>query len=103
MKSYFAKIRENTAGMKGREKADYVLTYYWYHILGFAAALGLVLFLIIHFGFRQAPPVFTCVLVNQDINFARDQELEEAFAKASKLPADRLEIDSDFNLSYGDT
>ena len=74
MKSYFAKIRENTAGMNGREKADYVLTYYWYHILGFAAALGLVLFLIIHFGFRQAPPVFTCVLVNQDINFARDQE-----------------------------
>ncbi len=101
MKGFFAKIRENTAGMTGREKAEYIGAYYWYHILGLAAALGLVLFLILHFGFREAPPAFTCVLVNQDINFARDQKLGEDFARAAGLSADQVEVDSDFNLSYG--
>ena len=72
MRHYIREIRENTAGMSPRDKAEYILTYYWYHILGIAAAAGLVLFLIIHFGFREAPPLFTCAMVNQEINYERD-------------------------------
>ena len=34
MKHYFEEIRQNTAGMKRIDKAEYILTYYWYHILG---------------------------------------------------------------------
>ena len=102
MRSFLAQIRKNTANMNGREKAEYVLAYYWYHMLGAAAAVCLILFLIMHFGFPKERPVFTCALVNQDINFARDMELEAAFAKRSELPADLLEVDSDFNISYGD-
>lgn len=103
MRNYIREIRENTAGMQRQEKAEYILTYYWYHILGLAAAVGLVLFLIIHFGFREAPPLFTCVMVNQEINFARDEEMEEGFAGMSGIDKERLEINSDFNISYKDT
>lgn len=103
MRHYIRKIRENTAGMSVRNKVEYILTYYWYHILGIAAAVGLVLFLIIHFGFREAPPLFTCAMVNQEINYERDGELEKAFSEASGIDPDRMDINSDFNISYGDT
>lgn len=102
MKNYMMEIRENTAGMTRQEKAEYILTYYWYHILGILAAAGLVLFLIIHFGFREEPPVFTCAMVNQEINFARDEEMEKDFAGVSGIDKERMEINSDFNISYKD-
>ena len=103
MRHYIREIRENTAGMSPRDKAEYILTYYWYHILGIAAAAGLVLFLIIHFGFREAPPLFTCAMVNQEINYERDGELEKDFSEASGIDPDWMDINSDFNISYGDT
>ena len=103
MRHYIREIRENTSGMSPRDKAEYILTYYWYHILGVAAAAGLVLFLIIHFGFREAPPLFTCAMVNQEINYERDGELEKDFSEASGIDPDRMDINSDFNISYGDT
>ena len=103
MRHYIREIRENTAGMSPRDKAEYILTYYWYHILGVAAAAGLVLFLIIHFGFREAPPLFTCAMVNQEINYERDGELEKDFSEASGIDPDWMDINSDFNISYGDT
>ena len=103
MRHYIREIRENTAGMSPRGKAEYILTYYWYHILGIAAAVGLVLFLIIHFGFREDPPLFTCAMVNQEINYERDGKLEEDFSEASGIDPDRMDINSDFNISYGDT
>ena len=33
MGHYIREIRKNTAGMNRREKGEYILTYYWYHIL----------------------------------------------------------------------
>ena len=103
MRDQIRKIRENTAGMQRQEKAEYILTYYWYHILGLIAAAGLVLFLIIHFGFREDAPLFTCVMVNQEINFTRDEEMEEDFAGVSGIDKERMEINSDYNISYKDT
>lgn len=103
MRHYIREIRGNTAGMSPRDKTEYILTYYWYHILGVAAAAGLVLFLIIHFGFREAPPLFTCAMVNQEINYERDGELEKDFSEASGIDPDRMDINSDFSISYGDT
>ncbi|HJB33768.1 MAG TPA: hypothetical protein H9775_04370 [Candidatus Blautia merdipullorum] len=101
MKHYIREIREHTAGMDWRERAEYILTYYWYHILGMAAAVCLILFLIIHFGFREEPPLFTCALVNQEINFTRDEEIEKDFSADSGIDEGRMEINSDFNIAYG--
>ena len=83
MRHYIREIRKNTVGMSRREKAEYILTYYWYHILGVVAAVCLILFLIIHFGFREEPPLFTLVLVNKENNFDRDGQMEESFSEAS--------------------
>ena len=102
MGHYIREIRKNTAGMNRREKGEYILTYYWYHILGMIGAICLILFLIIHFGFREAPPLFTCALVNQEINFTRDEEIEKDFSAVSGIDEKRMEINSDFNIAYGD-
>ena len=103
MKDYIREIRKNTEGMTGKEKAEYILTYYWYHILGIVAAVGLILFLIIHLGFREEPPLFTCVMVNQKIDQSRDAQMESDFADSSGIEEERIVFDSDFNISYGDT
>src|SRR5699024_2646979 len=65
------------------------------------AAECLILFLIIHFGFREEPPLFTCALVNQEINFTRDEEIEKDFSADSGIDEGRMEINSDFNIAYG--
>lgn len=103
MNRYFENIRERTKYMTGRQRAEYVLTYYWYHILGIIACLALLVFLIVHFAFKEEKPEFTCVMVNQAIDYERDDKMEKAFSKAGGIDAKLLEMDSDYNISYGDT
>ncbi len=93
-------LREKTADMNGREKFDYIVTYYWYHILGVLAAVSFLVFLIIHFGFGNQRPEFTCVLVNQNIDYARDERIRDAFAKEAEREPERIVIDSDYQISY---
>ena len=84
MGGIFQKIKENTDGMSGKEKLSYILTYYWYHLLGIVAVLGLIVFLVVHFAFPEEKPLFTCALVNQRIDSSRDQKLAEDFAESVK-------------------
>ena len=95
-------IQTKTAKMTKGEAFAYVMTYYWYHILGIVAVIGIVIFLPVHFIFGNKKPVFTCVMVNQEISYTRDASLAEAFAAFAGVQSDRINIDSDFNLSYGD-
>lgn len=95
-------IYRNTEGMNSRDKWAYILTYYWYHLLGIFAFIFLTIFLIVHFAFGMEKPAFTCVLVNQDINHSRDEEIAEALAEETQSDVDDIVIDSDFNISYGD-
>lgn len=95
-------IKSNTSTMTKEEKAEYIITYYWPHILGAFAIVVLLVFLPVHFVFGNQKPEFTLVMVNQDINPQRDKQIAEAFAKESKISQKRINIDSDFNLSYGD-
>lgn len=95
-------IHIKTEGMNFRERCEYVITYYWYHLLGIFTFIFLTVFLIVHFAFGMDKPVFTCVLVNQDINHSRDEKIAEAFAEETESDADEIVIDSDFNISYGD-
>lgn len=101
MKNYVKEIRQKTSGMSGKDKWSYIFTYYWYHILGLAASVGLVLFLAVHILTGMKHPEFTCVLVNQAIDYERDAAMEEAFAAFTEVQSDKIEMDSDYNLSYG--
>ena len=95
-------IKSNTSTMSKEQKVDYIITYYWPHILGTFAIIALLIFLPVHFVFGNQKPEFTLVRVNQDINPQRDKKITKAFAKESKISQKRINIDSDFNLSYGD-
>ena len=103
MGGIFQKIRENTEGMSGKEKMSYILTYYWYHLLGIVAVLGLIVFLIVHFAFPEEKPLFTCALVNQRIDSSRDQKLAEDFAEYVDLSQKQVVFDSDYIVSYNET
>lgn len=102
MRGYIKDIREKTRGMRAREKAEYVRMYYWYHILGIAAVIALLVFGITHFAFGTERPQFTFVMVNQPIDNERDKLLGEELAGKLSLENDRVVVDSDFHISYGD-
>ncbi|MGN0400062.1 MAG: hypothetical protein ACI4EO_08055 [Blautia sp.] len=101
LKEWAEDIRTKTKDMNGREKAEYVLTYYWYHILLGALFLGLVLLLIYHMGWGKREKEFSLVLVNQEVNSARDQALAEKFSRYSGIDVKKIMIDSNYLISYG--
>lgn len=98
---YLKEIQKKTEGMSRRQRLEYIGTYYWYHILGVCAAVFLVLFLAVHVLCGRKQPEFTCVMVNQEIDWKRDEALEEAFARTLGLNPRQVEMDSNFNFSYG--
>lgn len=95
-------IRKNTAGMEKRQKAEYILTYYWYHILFLFLGAGLLLLLVRHVFFGEPDKEFTCVLVNQRVDYERDEALARDFAEESGIAAERILVDSDYVFSYED-
>ncbi len=103
MGSLFGKIKENTKDMNRKETLQYIVTYYWYHILGVLAVLGLLIFLVVHFAFPEEKPLFKCALINQKIDSDRDAELAEAFSKSSGIDGKRIVFDSDYIISYKQT
>lgn len=106
VKYHVKEIQTKTAGMSEKDRISYIITYYWYHILGLLTGIGLLIFLILHSigvltGAEHAD--FTCVLVNQKINNQRDEEIRQSFAAAVGMDAEKIMIDSDYNISYGET
>lgn len=93
-------IKEQTKDMDTKGKLEYIRTYYWYHILGICAFAGLVIFLVFHFAFPEEKPLFTCALVNQQIDQDRDESLENNFAENSGLSKKQIVFDSDYVISY---
>lgn len=107
MKQWIEKIRDDilskTKDMSREQAAEYVLTYYWYHMLLGALALGLALLLIYHAGWgRNRKPEFSCVIVNQEVDFTRDAGIAEDFSGFSGIGTKKLSIDSDYLISYED-
>lgn len=96
----FRDIREKTENMSKRETAAYVLTYYWYHILAVCSIIALIVLFITHYTIGNQKPVFTCVLVNQEMDSGRDGLVRETFSEYAGLPVRRVVIDSDYNFSY---
>lgn len=91
------KIRDD---MTKKQRAEYIFTYYKWHILGICAGVGLIIFLIVHFAFPDKEPLFSCALINQRIDYDRDDGLESDFSNYSGIDLDRIDIDSDYNISY---
>lgn len=103
MKRYIQEIRDRTADMTPAQKTEYIVTYYWYHILGICAVLALLIFLIVHFGFGEKEQYFNMVLINQPIDYARDEEMGQAFlAYLGGYEGGPVDISSDYNFSYGE-
>lgn len=102
MKKYIEDLWEKTSGMTRKEKSAYILTYYWYHILGILAIIALILLFALHYGFGNEKPVFTCILVNQDVEASQTDEIAEAFAQNYDMPREQVVISSDYMFSYGD-
>ncbi len=103
MGKYVEDIKEKTKDMDKKETVSYILTYYWYHILGIILVIALILLFGGHYLFGNRKPVFTCVMVNQRIDDLRDQSIADSFALAAGLPPKRVVIDSDYNFSYDQT
>ncbi len=93
-------IKKNTSHMNREQTMEYIFTYYWYHILLTVLAIFLMILLIRHLFFQEPKKEFQCVLVNQEVNYKRDQELLENFSKTSGISGDRLLFDSDYLFSY---
>lgn len=102
MRKWIADIREKTADMDREQTLQYIAGYYWYHILIGCMVLGLIILVIYHVGFGDRKKEFTCVIVNQEIDYARDQELAEQFGGYSGIGTEEILIDSDYQISYGD-
>lgn len=103
MKKWIEDIRTKTKEMTREQAVEYVLMYYWYHILLGTIALGLVILLVYHVGWgKNRKPDFTCVIINQEVDFSRDTEITEDFSAFSGIKAKKLSIDSDYLISYGD-
>lgn len=93
-------IQDKTGQMDKDQKLEYIFTYYWYHILIAAIGLGIFVLLIYHIFFGEKPKEFTCVMVNQAIDYERDERLLEDFAADSGILAERISIDSNYVFSY---
>lgn len=95
-------IKVKTRDMDRDAKVEYVMNYYWYHILLGALMMALFILCIYHVTWGRKKTDFSMVIVNQEINFARDEELGDAFAEFSGLSAKHVQVDSDYMISYGD-
>lgn len=102
MKKWITDIRVKTKDMNREQALEYIAGYYWYHILIACILLGLILLLIYHIGWGNRKKEFSCVLVNQEIDFARDEELAKEFGSFCGLGAEQILINSDYQISYGE-
>ncbi len=93
-------IREKTADMDREQKLAYIGTYYWYHILFGVVGLLLVVLLIRHLFFGEPPKEFTFIMVNQAIDFQRDERLLQDFSAVSGIEEKRMTVDSNYVFSY---
>lgn len=96
-------IKAKTSAMDRKEAFSYILTYYWYHILGIVLAAALILLFTGHYLFGNQKPIFTCVMVNQRMDDDRDQRIAKSFADAAGLPEKQVVVDSNYHFSYDQT
>lgn len=100
IRGVFSDIREKTEQMDRGQRLEYIVAYYWYHILFVAAGLGFAFLFIRHLFFGEPPKELICVMVNQAVDYERDERLGEDFSKISGIESELVSIDSDYVFSY---
>lgn len=102
MKKWITDIREKTRDMDREHTLEYIRNYYWYHILIGCIILGLIVLLVYHIGWGERKKEFSCVLVNQAVDYERDEKIAEDFGNFAGIDPGKILIDSDYHISYGD-
>lgn len=102
MKNWAEDIKTKTKNMNRDQKVEYVMTYYWYHILLAVLTAGLLILGIYHVSWGKRRTDFSLVIVNQDINSSRDEKIQEEYARFCGIPEKFVQADSDYMISYGD-
>ncbi|MGN1191692.1 MAG: hypothetical protein ACI4S0_03380 [Dorea sp.] len=100
LKEWAEDIKIKTKDMTKDQKVEYVLMYYWYHILLGVLLAGLIVLLIYHIGWGKKEMDFSLVIVNQEVDYARDQSISEEFASYSGIRSKKIQTDSDYLISY---
>lgn len=100
IRGVFSDIREKTEQMDRGQRLEYIAAYYWYHILFVAAGLGFAFLFIRHLFFGEPPKEFVCVMVNQAVDYERDERLEKDFSEFSGIEPELVSVDSDYVFSY---
>lgn len=95
-------IKVKTKDMDREAAVEYVMNYYWYHILLGVLSAGLLVLGIYHVTWGRKKVDFSLAVVNQDINYERDERIRDGFSVFSGIPAKNIQADSDFLISYGD-
>lgn len=93
-------IKIKTRNMDRDAKVEYIMNYYWYHILLGVLMMGLLILGIYHVTWGRKKIDFSMVIVNQEINYARDESIQNAFAEFSGLSPKHVQVDSDYMISY---
>lgn len=101
IKKWTEDIKIKTKDMDRDAKVAYVMNYYWYHILLGVLMMGLLILGIYHVSWGKKRTDFSMVIVNQDINYSRDESIQDAFAQYAGIPAKQVQVDSDYLISYG--
>lgn len=99
MRKILKDISLNTAEMTFKEKMQYIMTYYWYHILGVCLVIGLLVFIIVHFGFADRREEFSCAIINQSMDVDRDEKIA-SLAQKKFSDDEKVIVDSNYEFSY---
>lgn len=101
-KKWIEDIRVKTKNMDRKGTIEYIAAYYWYHILTAAIVLVLISITVYHLAWGRQKKSFTLAIVNQQIDYERDERLLNQFSESSGIKSRKLSVDSDYLFSYGD-
>lgn len=96
LKKWIEDIRVKTKDMDRKGTVEYIAAYYWYHILIAAIVLFLIVLLIYHLAWGNRRKSFALAIVNQQINYERDEKLLNEFSESSDINSRKLSVDSDY-------
>ena len=91
-------IKKNISGMSSKSAIEYIITYYWYHMLGICAFVGLVVFLIAHFCFPKDQSIFTCAIFGTYLDDGSMSEVARDFANECGVDESLIVFDVNYRL-----
>jgi len=101
-KKWIKDIKAKTKNMDRKQTAEYIMAYYWYHILIALCLLLILGVLVYHLAWGSQKKSFSLAIVNQATDYERDEKLLVQFAESSGIKERRLLFDSAYLFSYGD-